>query len=205
MDEDWNDFAEGTDAAARHSVDECITESASKAKDFSRVAGRAGDCKGGKNGIRPDTGGCQPDATPKEDLLRVLKKREGKVMLVEDVAFNLFAIKSALNSKGTKYDEAKDGLEAVDLFREQSYEVIFMDLNMPNMDGYEATRKIRELEAIKRPKHKVFICGLSAEDDEGKECVEGRNNKEVQRVRHGRLHEEALENQRAAFDCPKGV
>jgi len=149
-----------------HLADHTI-ENASKDKDFSRIG--VGKVKGHKKKtkIRPDTGGCQPEATPKDIPLRTPEKHEGKVMLVEDVPFNLLAIKNGLNHKNIKYDIAEDGLQAVALFREGSYDVIFMDLNMPNMDGYAATMKIRELEKEKNPKHKVFICGLSAEDDEG--------------------------------------
>lgn len=57
-------------------------------------------------------------------------------------------------------DEAKDGLEAVEKSREKDYDIILMDIMMPNMDGIEATKIIRE------ENQRVIIIAVSAVDDD---------------------------------------
>ena len=61
---------------------------------------------------------------------------------------------------------AKNGLEAVEKFRQQQLDVILMDVHMPIMDGIEATRKIRELEG---PIRHTPIIALTADTMKGEQ------------------------------------
>ncbi len=72
----------------------------------------------------------------------------GKTMLlVEDNAVNAFISAASLESFGVSTVHASDGMQAVDLFRKRHFDAILMDCEMPVMDGFAATRLIREFEA----------------------------------------------------------
>ena len=129
--------------------------------------------------LRPDTGGYQADPIAKGNREKAepeKKPYDGKVMLVEDVPFNLQILKMGLDKNKVQYDTAEDGAIAVDLFQKGIYYAIFMDLFMPNMNGYDATTKIREIEKDRNDGKTVFICGLSAEEDDGSFNYYNRNN-----------------------------
>jgi CheY-like chemotaxis protein/nitrogen-specific signal transduction histidine kinase len=75
-----------------------------------------------------------------------LSKQKLNALVVEDNPTNLIVISSFLNKLKLNVDETRNGQEALKRVREKEYDIIFMDCRMPFMDGYEATKKIRELE-----------------------------------------------------------
>jgi CheY-like chemotaxis protein len=66
-------------------------------------------------------------------------------LLVDDTATNLFLLETICQGAGLPYRTAYNGLEAVKLCREESFDIIFMDMQMPIMDGYMAMREIRSM------------------------------------------------------------
>lgn len=70
----------------------------------------------------------------------------GKILLVEDNAVNQMVAKAFLQKFGLKPDIAENGLIAVQKFESGSYDLVLMDCQMPVLDGFEATLKIREIE-----------------------------------------------------------
>jgi CheY-like chemotaxis protein/anti-sigma regulatory factor (Ser/Thr protein kinase) len=64
-------------------------------------------------------------------------------LLVEDNAVNAIVIKKLLHDIGFTVEHAEHGQAALDILQQHNFDVIFMDLNMPYMDGYEAIEKIR--------------------------------------------------------------
>jgi len=68
-----------------------------------------------------------------------------EVLLVEDNPVNQSVIEAMLRSLGLAVCTAEDGLEAVDLVSRQRFAAVLMDCRLPHLDGYEATRRIRQL------------------------------------------------------------
>jgi CheY-like chemotaxis protein/nitrogen-specific signal transduction histidine kinase len=79
------------------------------------------------------------------------------ILLVEDNKVNQFLANALLTSWKAKVDISEDGQDAIDRLKEKEYDLVLMDLQMPIMDGFEATEHIREV-----LKSNVPIIGLSA-------------------------------------------
>ncbi|MCI8295860.1 MAG: response regulator [Lachnospiraceae bacterium] len=78
-----------------------------------------------------------------------------KIMLVDDAAFMRMMVKNALTKSGyTDIIEAQDGAEAVKKYAEEKPDMVFMDITMPNMDGLQALKKIKE----DFPAAKIVMC-----------------------------------------------
>jgi CheY-like chemotaxis protein len=73
------------------------------------------------------------------------KQLEGvSILVVEDNPFNIMVAQSLLERSGAKVDIANNGAEALEQVQPGKYHMILMDLNMPVMDGFEATKNLRE-------------------------------------------------------------
>lgn len=73
--------------------------------------------------------------------------RELRILVAEDNAINQTVLRKMLEKRGLSVDVAEDGLQAVAMAARHSYDLIFMDVQMPGLNGLQATAKIREMEA----------------------------------------------------------
>ena len=88
---------------------------------------------------------CIPLSKIEQDVKEVRQVQlEGRVLVVEDNKTNQLLIGMLLDEHGLEYDLAEDGLIAVQMYGEKSYDLVLMDENMPNMGGTEAMQTIRK-------------------------------------------------------------
>ncbi|MDR1506196.1 MAG: response regulator [Treponema sp.] len=113
---------------------------------------------------------------PPENIPDLSGKR---ILLAEDIEINRIILKELLGETHVLIDEAEDGKEAFDKFsasRENWYDLVFMDVQMPNMNGHEATKKIRALDRSDAGKVPIIAMTANAyREDIDKALAAGMN------------------------------
>ena len=99
------------------------------------------------------------------------KKEKLKILVVEDVKQNQFIMSKLLQKIGVDFDVADNGQIAVDKVNETKFDMIFMDCQMPVMDGLEATRVIRSKEESSSHIPIVALTASAVDGDEER-CIE---------------------------------
>jgi len=102
----------------------------------------------------------QPPAAPPASTAA----RAPRVLLVDDSEDNRLLIRAFLAHEVAALDEAVDGLDGLERFRESRYDVVLMDMHMPRMDGIAATRAMREAERGRGNGERAVILALTADD-----------------------------------------
>ncbi|MGZ8423256.1 MAG: response regulator, partial [Nitrospira sp.] len=126
------------------------------------VMGRADDSQGHVASAPPVT---------RHQVTETEARSRGRVLVVEDNAVNQMVAVRLLQNLGYKSDVAANGLEAIEALLRLPYDLVLMDCQMPELDGYEATRRIRELERTGELKKQTPIIALTANvmpDDRGR-------------------------------------
>lgn len=93
-----------------------------------------------------------------------------RLLVVDDSADNRLLLCTMLISMGLHVREAENGLEAIEMFKQWQPHLIWMDMRMPMMDGYEATKKIRQL--ANGDKVKIIALTASAFIEQHREIIE---------------------------------
>ncbi len=110
----------------------------------------------------------------KDEKVAEYDHREGYILLAEDNQINQLVATGLLKKKGYLVDIANNGQEALDMIEQNNYDLVLMDIQMPVMDGFVATKKIRSDERFKH----LPIIALSAHamsEDREKSLKNGMN------------------------------
>jgi two-component system, sensor histidine kinase and response regulator len=95
-----------------------------------------------------------------------------RVLLAEDNLVNQKVALAMLKRAGYQADVASNGLEAVEAMKERQYDLVFMDVQMPEMNGYEATQKIRQLELRLGRRTPIIAMTANAMQGDREKCLE---------------------------------
>ncbi|MGM9534326.1 MAG: response regulator transcription factor [Intestinibacter sp.] len=87
---------------------------------------------------------------------------EVNILTVEDDYKSQQLLKEFLTSNGYKVDCAEDGLEAIQMYKENYYDLVLLDINIPNLDGFSVCKMIRKESDIPI----IFVTELSSEKDQ---------------------------------------
>ena len=111
-----------------------------------------------------------PSTLPKKAALQpnLLGKH---ILLVEDNAINRQVISKMLEPTKAVVVMAEDGIKALDVLKEQSFDLILMDCQMPNMDGYECTRTIRVMELKTGWRVPIVAITANAYEEDKQRCL----------------------------------
>jgi len=96
-----------------------------------------------------------------------------RILLVEDIETNRYVITALLKKSGMTIDCAENGKAALNIIsKDQNYDLILMDLEMPEMDGYDATKRIRALPAMRDKKLPIVAMTANVFQDDINACIE---------------------------------
>jgi signal transduction histidine kinase/CheY-like chemotaxis protein len=102
-----------------------------------------------------------PDDNKSELLSKLKGLKKIKILIVDDMVINQLLARTILEDMGIETETAKNGKIAISLLEKHNYDLILMDLQMPEMNGWEATKYIRN--KMKLPKSAIPIIALTAD------------------------------------------
>jgi CheY-like chemotaxis protein/HPt (histidine-containing phosphotransfer) domain-containing protein len=105
----------------------------------------------------------------------VIQPKDIRILLVEDYPTNQQVAMRHLGTAGYHVDLAENGHEGVAAYQEKHYDLILMDIQMPGMDGFDATKHIREIEVRNPESPHIPIIAMTAHAMRGyrERCIEG--------------------------------
>jgi CheY-like chemotaxis protein len=122
-----------------------------------------------------------PKAEKEADLAQTDQFAGYRILLVEDVEINREIVLSLLEPTALSFDCAENGKEALRKFcaAPDRYDMIFMDVQMPEMDGYEATRRIRSLAAPQAAQIPIIAMTANAFREDVEDCLRAGMNDHI--------------------------
>lgn len=114
------------------------------------------------------------------EKVQEIHRNQFSLLLVEDSKDNQNIVKAYLKNSDVKITTVENGQEAIDCYKKNQYDIILMDIQMPLMDGYTATKEIRRMERVQSSKHTPIIAVTAhALGSEMKKCIESGCNEVI--------------------------
>jgi CheY-like chemotaxis protein len=110
----------------------------------------------------------------RQKLGAAIGKRPVRVLVVEDNRINQVVARKLLERLGCSVEVASDGGSAIELVAAHPYDLVFMDCQMPGIDGYAATRAIREREAAGGGRTTIVALTAQALEADRERCLAAR-------------------------------
>ena len=132
----------------------------------------------GRGMAEDDSESSEAGADKTQDDEKELDFSGKRILIVDDVEINREIVMALLESTKVDFDNAENGLVALKMFSEspERYDMIFMDVQMPEMDGYEATRQIRRLDTpLAKTVPIIAMTANAFQDDIKKALAAGMN------------------------------
>ena len=108
----------------------------------------------------------------KKDMRVRPQFKDANILLVEDNSVNQMVATEMLEALGCAVTPAGNGIEALDMIGQRSFDLVFMDCQMPEMDGYEATEKIRQREKNSNlPRSPIVAFTANAMKGDEEKCI----------------------------------
>jgi len=104
-----------------------------------------------------------------EQSQRVFRNPTGRILTVDDHAANRYVVQAMLETMKCSATIASSGEQALELTRTQSFDIILMDCCMPGMDGYETTRRLRQILPRRIP---IIAMTANASEEDRQRCLE---------------------------------
>ena len=122
-----------------------------------------------------------------------LPRIDKKVLVAEDIEFNQLLVKNTLESWGCTVDIAANGLQAINKLKENQYDIILMDIQMPEMDGITATGQIRKMEQPEKANIPIIAFTSVEFSSERRYHEAGMNSYILKPYTEQKLHEKITE------------
>jgi len=95
-----------------------------------------------------------------------------KILVAEDYFINQELTRDILELMECEVDIAEDGVEALNMYEKKEYDLILMDVQMPNLDGYDTTKEIRERELGTNRRIPIVALTASALSGDDQKCFD---------------------------------
>ncbi len=124
--------------------------------------------------------------------------QDAVILLAEDETVNLLLAKALLEKKGITIVSAANGREAVECFKKESFDAILMDIQMPELDGYQATKAIRDHEKLTGGHIPIIAMTAHAIQGDRQKCLDAGMDDYISKPLHPETMYQVIKDQLAA-------